>query len=186
MALELWHGGRRWIDSPAVQAPKKGRYECGPGIYLTNAYERARGKYAKGGGVTTLVTLKDGIRWLETAKLPLEAQLGFVNGTARLHKRAAIERDLHKCAERMRSDLLPACFLVNLCVYHEALSGQPGIQLAAWLAEQGIDASLYSASGAEQWVIVFNPEIIHSFKVVPASEVTDLQREIHPIQQPSP
>ena len=170
--IEMWHGGRRWNERPAVQTPKQGRYACGPGISLTNQYERARHKYARGNGVTTLVTMKDDISWLEQKNLSLQVLQDYVRQTRGFRKRDALLADLETSANRLSKDLIPASYLVNLCVYHDVLSGSQGVSLAAWLVEQGIDASLYSVNLEEQWVIVFNPAIIERYRTVPAAEVS--------------
>lgn len=169
--MELWHGGRRWEGGPEIQAPKRGRYECGPGIYLTNKYDRAR-KYAKGGGVTLKVKLADTVRWLEEARLPVATLESYVRDTRGLRKKADILEDLRSAAERMGGDTLPASFLVNLCVNHEAVAGEQGVRLAAWLAEQGIDASMHSVNAEEDWVVVFNPAVIKRYEVISASTIS--------------
>jgi hypothetical protein len=170
--MEFWHGGRRWNERPAVQAPKQGRYECGPGIYLTNQYERAKHKYARGNGVTTLVSLRDGISWLERKALPLQDVQEYIRQTRGFRKRDVMLNEVADSAKRLGRDMLPAEFLVNLCVYHDVLSGNQGLNLAAWLVEQGIDASLHTVNAVEQWVIVFNPAIIERYRTVPAAQVS--------------
>lgn len=175
--IEMWHGGRRWTGGPELQAPKAGRYECGPGIYLTNRYLCAQ-KYAKGGGVTTLVTLRDGLRWLENAELPLQTLKDYVRGAPGFRKREAVLDDLDRSAARVQRDILPVSYLVNLCVYYKVLSGGQGVRLAQWLSEQGIDASLYAVNGDEQWVIVFNPSAIAQYRAMPASQVSLEQYEL--------
>lgn len=174
--LELWHGGRRWEGDPEVRPPKKGRYECGPGIYLTNQYDRAY-KYAKGGGVTTRVTLSDGVRWLEDAKLPLAVLQDYVRTARGMRQKVSILEDLQRCSDRESTELISVSRLVNLCINHEAVAGQQGVQLANWLVAQGIDASLHSVNGAEQWVIVFNPKVIRRHRAVSASAINGADRD---------
>lgn len=175
--FEMWHGGRRWQGSPELQAPKAGRYECGPGIYLTNRYMRAV-EYAQGGGVTTLVTLRDGLRWLEKSELPLATLKDYVRSARGFRKREAVFEDLDRSAERLKREILPVSYLVNLCIYYEVLSGGQGLRLAQWLSEQGIDASLHSVNANEQWVIVFNPSAIAKYRALPASQVSLEQYEL--------
>lgn len=168
--ITMWHGGRRWAGAPEVRSPKQGRYECGPGIYLTNRYERAR-KYAKGGGVVQKVTLADGARWLEDTNLPVATLLDYVASARGMAHKASVREDLLR-AERREGDRLPVSYLVNLCVNHEAVAGKAGAALADWLAEQGIDASRHSVNAEEDWIVVFNPKIIRRHVVVSASTVT--------------
>jgi hypothetical protein len=171
MAIELWHGGGRWSGKPEVRAPREGRYECGPGIYLTSSYERAR-SYAKGSNVTTLVTLRENIGWLERTERPLETLKDYVRHTPRFRKRDVMLDELSRSAEKHGSDMLPVGHFLNLCIYRRVLSGSQGQALASWFVEQGIDASLHVSSGREHWVIVFNPAAIARYEVVSASKVS--------------
>ena len=170
--IDLWHGGRRWAGRPEVQPPRKGRCECGPGIYLTNQYARARNTYARGNGVTTLVSLKDDISWLERKTLPLHVILDYVRHTRGFRKRDRVLEQLDESIERLNSETIPASYLVNLCVDNDVLNGSQGVSLAAFLVEQGVDASLHTVNLEEQWVIVFNPAIIACYRAVPAAEVS--------------
>ena len=177
MTIELWHGGRRWLERPTVQPPRKKRYECGPGIYLSTSYERAR-KYAPGNGTTTRVTLDSNINWLEHKKLPLQAMLDYVRKTSGFRKRDLVACELQALADQRGTDELPLSFLVNLCVCHDVLCGQQGLNLANWLVEQGVDASLHRLNRDEQWVVVFNPHIIKSYQAIPAAQVSLDQRNL--------
>ncbi len=169
-SLQLYHGGRRWEGPPEIQAALKGRHECGPGTYFTTRYETAR-RYSKGGGVVILAELDPGIRWLENVELPVASMRDFVLDQPRLRKRSEILDDLKRAALRLKRDVIPAYYLVNLCINHEALTPQNGPAMAAWLVEHGIDASLYSKDASEEWVIVFNPDSILSFKQVKSNDI---------------
>jgi len=179
--LQLWHGGARWVGGPEVQPPRAGRYECGPGIYLSTEYSDAC-KYARGGKVTTLVTLKPEIRLLENTKLPLAEVLEFVQRLPRLRKRAEIINDLEANVARQTvagdPPAVHASVLVNLCVNYEALSGTTGLALANWLVQQGIDATWHQAYGNRHWLIVFNPKIIQAHQVVRACDVSNDMRNL--------
>lgn len=168
--MELWHGGLKWEGAPEIRPPKKGRYECGPGIYLTTHYLRAR-NYAKGGKVVTRVCLADAIRWLEDAHQPLDIVVEFVNSLSGLKQRKALLDALHAVAERKGTPTIPLSSLVNLCINMELLSGKLGPKMAEWLVEQGVDASCHRPYGEEYWVVVFNPRIIKKHRVASARDV---------------
>lgn len=175
--MELWHGGARWEGGPEVQPPKAGRYEAGPGIYLTTRYLRAR-DYARAGKVTTLVTLRDEIRWLEQAKLPLATIDAYVRDTPRFPKRDRILANLARYGEEFDRDAFPVSIFVNTCVNNDVLTGKQGVLIAKWLVEQGIDASLYDKGSGEQWVVVFNPAAIRRHEVVSATKVSLAQYDL--------
>lgn len=168
--IELWHGGSRWEGGPEVQPPKAKRCEAGPGIYLTTRYLTAR-DYARAGKVTTLVTLRDNIRWLERAKLPLATIEAYVRETSRFPKRDRMLSRLARYGDEFGRDAFPVSIFVNACVNNDVLTGKQGVLLAHWLVEQGIDASLYTVNAQEQWVIVFNPAVIAKHKVISATVV---------------
>lgn len=172
--IQLWHGGNRWEGRPEIRPSKQGRYECGPGIYLTTHYDTAR-KYAKGGKVVTRVTLADDIRWIHRQKAPVQSLRDYVRSTSRFPRRADILADIDRAVERRSVNGAVTEFavetLLNLAINRECLDGQQGVLFAHWLVEQGVDAMLHRAYGQEQWVVVFNPDIIRRFEVVPASAV---------------
>lgn len=167
--IRMWHGGR-WEGPAEVRSPRKGRYEAGPGIYLTTSYATAS-KYAKGGGSTMMVTLSPNIRFAHKVPVPLAEALEFLKGMPRLKKRKEIANDLVSNAERSKRDWISAEVIINLFVNYEAGAGDPGVALAHWLVKKGVDATYHHASMNEDYVVVINPSIILSRVVVPAKEV---------------
>lgn len=184
---DLWHGGRRWEGSPEVRPPKQGKYECGPGIYLTTNYLTAK-KYGSGGGVTTRVTLATGIRWLQQAKLPVRELVEYLDTAPRLKARQRIKDDFLSRQEARKLSLDDYCDverLVNLLINESSLAGNLGVHLAAWLTSKGIDASLHSPKTGEQWVIVFNPNVIRKPRVVSATVVELADYDLPAIELPT-
>lgn len=166
----MWHGSRRWDGSSEIRPPRAGRYEAGPGIYLTNRYMTAR-KYAKGGGVTFLVEVDRSLRLADDALIPLDRALAFIKEAPRMRHKAEIAADLKSNTARHNTDSVKATVLINLMVNYEAGAGTAGIALARFLREQGVDASLEPQSGKEDWLVVINPKIIRSMKRISASDV---------------
>jgi hypothetical protein len=166
---QFWHGGR-WDGSPEVQSPKKGRYEAGPGIYLTTRYSTAR-KYAKGGGSTILVDVDANLNFADKTDMPVEKAVAFVQNLPRMKAKKAIIDDLHYSLNRKGS--ITAQVLVNLVVNHEAGSGEVGLEVAAFIRSLGVDASLEHKSGQEQWLVIYNPKVIRSYRKVASADVTD-------------
>ena len=176
----MWHGGRM-DGSVEVQTPRKGRYEAGPGIYLTTRYETAR-RYAKGGGSTFLVSLKPNLRFSEDVSIPLQSGIDFAQkylGT----KKKNIIADLKANCDRHNLETFRANILINLVVNYEAGSGRAGLALAKFLSDNGVDGSLENMSGAEQWVVICNPSAILKVEriraeTVSSGDVRELLREL--------
>ena len=175
--LWMWHGSRRWDGRPEIRPPRSGRYEAGPGIYLTNRYSTAL-KYAKGGGSTMLVAVDRQMQLASSVQIPLNDAVEFVKTAPRMGHKADIISDLKSHAERMKRDTVAASVLINLTVNYEAGAGNAGLALARFLREQGVDASQEDQSGNEQWLVVINPSIIRSVKPVAARDVTLDMRDL--------
>ena len=157
-ALVFYHGAQRWEGAPTVVTHRKGHAEHGPGIYLTTSWERAN-DYAKGSGSVYRVKLEPGTRWLQDARIEADVMRAFVKGLARLKGRKEILETLDRMEQRLGPNL-QAEFLVNAFVNRDAASGQHGPALAAFLTEHGVDASHVRVHAGEDWVVVFNPQIV--------------------------
>ena len=167
--IQCWHGSQRWSGQPSVQPVSKGRYESGPGLYLTTRRQTAA-KYARGAGSLVVVEIDPNVCFLEDAFLTRAQMQEALDLLPRLRRRSKIEEDLNDSARRHPDGQLPAIYLVNLCVNHEALTGDNGPRLARWLSEQGIDASLDAKSGKEDWMVIFNPDIIVGSRKLTAAQ----------------
>ena len=163
--LKFWHGAQRWSGQAQLRPSRPKCYECGPGLYLTTHQSTAR-KYAKGGGQTVLVELSPDVVRLEDCRLTLEEMLEGLASLPRVRARKEIEAGLRKSAQRHPDGLMPAEYLMNYCVNYESLGGESGPALARWYASKGIDLSVYSRPGGEDWVVVFNPAKVVSAQVL--------------------
>ena len=168
-----WHGSQKWAGHPEIKPSRKGCYECGPGLYLTNRRQTAL-KYSKGAGSLVHVGLAPNITLLQDVRFTRAQMQDALDSIPRLRQRALIEDDLDRSARRHPDDQLPAIYLVNLCVNHEALSGAAGPVLAQWLSDHGVDASLESKSGQEEWLIVFNPKVLVYAQKLTAKQADEL------------
>ena len=187
MNVVMWHGAQRWQGPPAVVPQPPTSAEHGPGIYMTTSVEFAR-EYAKGGGVLVRFEVDQGLTLLEDVQIPLEDAVRFARSRPRLKSRGSIIMDLEANAARIRpreirlgraTEESPAMIwaevVLNLFVNHRAITGDQGPALARFFTEHGVDASIVTR-GTDDWLVVFNPKVIRSWRVVPAGEADDAPR----------
>lgn len=125
-----------------------------------------------------MVELDPGLKLLDDVSFTRAQMQEALDSLPRLRRRKQIEEDLDRATERHPNGQLMACYLVNLCVNHEALAGDNGPALARWLTDNGVDASLESKSGAEEWLVVFNPRVILKSRKLTAAEADKLEWEL--------
>lgn len=170
--IKMYHGGKRWHFAPTdIQPSKKNRYEGGVGIYFTNNYNTAR-TYAKGSKVVHLVDLDKNYKDIRSVKLPLTSVIDFVKGVSGMKHKKEILVDLVNNAKRMNSNLIDASVLNNLVVNYEAGAGMPGVKVAKFFSENGIDGSMERKSGDEFWLVIFNPKVIKKISIVDPKRLT--------------
>jgi hypothetical protein len=176
--MTLWHGGRNLQFNQMNMIPaKKGRWEYGPGLYLTTHYETAR-KYAKGGGTTFKLTIEKGT---DISKVTIELQeaIDFVKRYVIGQYRKPMIEDLTNNINRLGKLFLEV--LVNLCVNYQCLSPKNTVELRKFIVNHGADYEISRgfAGRAETIVVIFNPAIIKKIEAVKASDVSLDQREQH-------
>ncbi len=173
MEITLWHGGRNLEHNyKNIQASPKGRWEHGPGLYLTTHYETAR-KYAKGGGKTYKVTLELGTH-IKDIVIPIDSVLDFISNSVTKSKQKEILEDIHNNMKRMNMTThLHAETLMNLCINYEGLKGEKTISLNKLLVQHGADyGTVDRFSGRDETVfVVFNLEKIKQVNNIPAKNV---------------
>ena len=176
--MTLWHGGRNLQFNHMEMIPvKKGRWEYGPGLYLTTHYETAR-KYARGGGNTYKVTVEKG-KDISNITIPLNEAIDFVNRYVKKDYRRIIVKDLINNVDRV--GVLNLQVLVNLCVNDQCLTPKNTISLRKFLVDHGADYDIVSRYNGrdESIVVIYNPQKIKKIEIVKSSSVTLDQREQH-------
>lgn len=170
--MTLWHGGRNLQFNHMTMIPAKaGRWEYGPGLYLTTHYETAR-KYAKGGGITYKVTVEKGTD-ISNVAIDMQDAINFVKRYVIVKYRANVIDDLKNNLNKL--GVLKLGVLVNLCVNYQCLSPKNTIELRKFLVDHGADYEIvkgYGGRGDESLAIIYNPSKIKKIEPVKASEVT--------------
>ena len=172
--ITLWHGGRGLeFNYQDVIAHRSGRWEHGPGLYLTTHYETAA-KYAKGGGKTYRVTVQQGTD-IGECEVSLDDATEFVNRYVIGRLKKVLIDDLKDNLRRVGH--LNAEVLVNLCLNHSALSLASTEHLRKFLIGNGVDYIVVNRFGGrdEKLLVVVNPAKISRVDIVPAREVRDTE-----------
>lgn len=169
----LWHGGRDLnftYNEPKISA--KGRWEHGPGLYLTTHYETAR-KYAKGGGSTFKVTIELG-NHIGDINIHIDNVLDFVKKNVVKSKQNDIINDLHNNMKRSQTTpYIQAEVIVNLCVNYEALKGEKTVELNRFLVQNNVDYGTVDNFGGrnETVCVVYNLDKIKKVKSIKSTDV---------------
>lgn len=180
--LTLWHGGRDLEYSyKSFQSSKKGRWEHGPGVYLTTHYERAS-SYAKGGGKTYLVEFSEG-NDIENVKIPLSEVYEFVNFYVIKKKTKEVLDCILSNSQRTSDDnSIKASYFLNIMINFDAIMPSKTEKLNEFLVNKGVDYSIVNRFGGrdETVFVIFNNNLIQKVKPVPAKEVNLSMWEIEP------
>lgn len=176
LLVHLWHGSSRWEGPPEIRKSRAKAYEHGPGLYLTTHLETAQ-KYAKRNGALIAMTLRNP-RLMTDETVPLAEALAFVKTCPNLRHRATIAEGLTRVAPRFGGRVQLNHMIVQV-VNNDALSGEAGPAVAAWMVDHGVDAYIARLNGPENWVVVFNPAIIVEHRKVSSRDI-DMASADHP------
>lgn len=182
----LYHGGCRWIGRPEVRAPKEGAYEGGVGLYFTTSWLRAK-DYAKGNKVITIAEIRSDFTPIESVRIPRRDIADFLTIT-RMRAKKEILSDIDSNIARVgNGDFVNANVFNNLVVNHRAGTGIAGLAVSKFLSSHGVDAEI-QRKGHEDWLLVLNPDIIKSHRVLSPKEspVWDFPTIVHPGKRDNP
>lgn len=172
--MTFWHGGNLDDAFDETIAHKKGRWEYGPGLYLTTHYDTAL-KYAKGGRKLYMITVKKGVA-IDDVKFDLETINGFLNQYVIKSKR---EEVLSRLERHTKGGLFPAYIFCNIIINEQAIKNSDTDKLRSFLVAQGIDYSMIDNpfGWREKMLVLFNMKNIVKKQIVTSKdrpEVYDL------------
>ena len=174
--LTLWHGGNLEIEKDAIMH-KGGRWEHGPGLYLTTHYDTAR-KYAKGARKLYRVVIRRGTN-LSDARIPVARAVDFVGTYVIGTKRKDVVSRIEKHAKA--SDIDADTFL-NILINEDAVKSTYTDKLREFLVQNGIDYSIVDNAFGwhERMLVLFNMKnIVSKTRVLPKDKIEtfDLPKE---------
>jgi hypothetical protein len=179
--MSLWHGGRGLHYSYDEMMPHgKGRWEHGPGLYLTTHYATAA-KYAKGGGTVYSVTIRKGVD-IDQVKVSYDDAVEFVKRHVIKRFQKTILNDLKNNLARKSGDdnEIFISVIVNLCLNYQALTKENTVALRKYLIDHGVDYGIvknFGGRNGDTVVVVFNPKIIVKVVKTTSKDVQSSDRE---------
>lgn len=166
--MSFWHGGNL-DDYDQTISHKGGRWEYGPGLYLTTQYDTAK-KYAKGSRKFYMVTVSKG-QDLNDTMLPLDAVKLFLDAhcirSARKEVNAAIER-------RQKEGSLNGNTFLTILINNKALKNTDTYTLREFFVNNGADYLIVDNAFGwhERMLVLFNMDkIVSTVQVKPGDKI---------------
>lgn len=161
--MSFWHGGRLDDAYSDTISHKKGRWEFGPGLYLTTNYYTVQ-KYAKGSRRLYMITIEKG-NDARDVELPFNIVLSFIDKYVIGVKKKELKWSVERYSEKGTVD---AQVFINMIVNHLAIKNSDTFKLREFLVNNGVDYSIVdNAFGwGERMMVLFNMRKIVEKKVV--------------------
>ncbi len=162
-SISLWHGGRLKDAYNSTQSHASGRWEFGPGLYLTSKYEVAK-KYAKGSRKLYQVEIEKGNE-IRDVDIPIRNVEDFITRSVISKKRSEIRSRLDKYITK---DKVPAHVFLNILIDEDAVAKRNTNTLREFLVVNGIDYVIDSNTygWGEMMLVLFNMEKMIGQEVV--------------------
>ena len=170
---ELWHGGRLPGLISSIKPPTKGKWEMGPGLYLTTHYSTAQ-RYAKGNKATYKIQLARGTE-LSRITVDKNTLFDFIEQTYSKVNAQVLLSYYNNPANVVRSTkegrfvLGP---LLNLTINDELLSSSKAAKLTEFFVQCGADYSIneHFCGRTETVLVLYNPKLLKRVTAMPAKE----------------
>jgi len=152
--MNFFHGGN--LDEyNDVIAQKNGRYEYGPGLYLTNEYSVAK-KYAKGNRKLYLITVEKG-NDINDVVLSYQKCFNFIKEFCISKKLKEIILTLK---EYEQNETILASIFNNIILNHKAIMSTKTKYLRQFLIDNDIDYELISSGYFGNLMVLYNMQKI--------------------------
>lgn len=160
--MEFWHGGNLDDFSYEPISQKTGRYEFGPGLYMTTKYSDAV-KYAKGSRKLYKITVEKG-NDLDDIRINFDKIKNFLSKYVVKNKISDIMFYLEKRVDENNN--VPANILNNLIVNYEAIKPANTKYLVSFFVENNIDYNIVNNAFGwhENMLILYNMRKIKNIK----------------------
>lgn len=169
--MSFWHGGDLGYSYSDSMSYKKGRFEYGPGLYLTTHYGTAK-KYAKGSRKLYMITVEKG-KNLSESTIDFEIVKQFVDRWVMTKKKKDVIQRLEK---HNKEGKVPAEILSNIIINEEAIKPTNMDELRKLFLSQGIDYLLVNSpfGWGEKMMVLFNTKkIVDKIVIGPKDKIEE-------------
>ena len=164
--MQFWHGGD--LDNyDDIIAQKNGRYEYGPGLYLTTHYDTAK-KYAKGRRKFYLISVEKG-NDINKSLLDIDRVKEFVNKYVIKSKQKEI---LQRIDKYNKENTIKGYIFNNILLNEKALSPRNTSNLRQFLIDNGIDYEIVDNpfGWGEKMMVLYNMKKIKNVKQITSKD----------------
>lgn len=164
--MQFWHGGD--LDNyDDIIAQKNGRYEYGPGLYLTTHYDTAK-KYAKGRRKFYIISVEKG-NDINKSLLDINRVKEFVNKYVIKSKQKEI---LQRIEKYNKENMIKGYIFNNILLNEKALSPRNTSNLRQFLIDNGIDYEIVDNpfGWGEKMMVLYNMKKIKNVKQITAKD----------------
>jgi len=174
--MTLWHGGNLENATEDSINHKKGRWEYGPGLYLTTHYDTAR-QYSKGARKLYRITIRKGNN-ISDVKIPVQNAFNFIDSYVLKNKVREVKDRLQRW---ISNDTIPANIFSNIMI-DGSMRNTNNHMLRKFLVDNGVDYELVpNAFGwHEMMVVLFDMSLIVKSEIINSKtpiEIYDLSPE---------
>lgn len=162
----FYHGGDL-EDFKSNLSHKKGRFEYGPGLYLTSSYEVAS-KYSKGSRKLYLVTVEDGVE-IDSVYLNKDLVLNFLKEVT---TKDFIKEILNRLARFEKDSKIPVSVVNNLLINLDAVKPSKTAIWRKFLIDNGIDYNIVDNPFGyhDTMLVLYNTNKIKSIKRITSKD----------------
>lgn len=166
--LNFWHGGDLDSFDDSI-AQKNGRYEYGPGLYITTHYETAL-KYSKGRRKLYLITVSQGVD-INNSRIDEDKVKAFIQNYVIGNKKKEIWERL----QRFNKNGQIAASNINVILMNEkGIKPSNTIYLRNFFVENGIDYEIVNNpfGWGEKMMVLYNmKKIVNVKKINPKDKI---------------
>ena len=167
--MNFWHGGNLDEYNDLI-AQKAGRYEYGPGLYITTKYDVAA-KYSKGSRKLYLITVQEGVD-INDAFFDINIAKDFVDKYVIKSKRKEVMERINKFDNEEK---IKGYIFINILINEKAVKPINTQKLRQFYIDNGIDYEIVeNAFGwGEKMMILYNmKKIVNIIQVKSGDKIT--------------